>query len=80
MSKIYLENYPDQALSQPSITGNLWSLIQPMKNGNFLSLLLFGSTHLLVFFLLLKDFSRKKLLQTFLFLSLTQVLLGLYPP
>ena len=62
MSKIYLENYPIQTLFAKECTANLWSLVQPMKNGNFISLLVFGSSQLIVFFLILKDFSKKKLL------------------
>ena len=40
-SKLYLENYDELATSY-NLTGNIWNIIDALKNGNLISIILFG--------------------------------------
>ena len=60
------------------MTGNLWSLVAPIKNGNLISLLVYGSINLYVLFTI-KDYSKKRLFQTLLWVFLIQASVGLIP-
>ena len=61
------------------VTGNLWSLINPMKNGNFISLLLYGFVMMYVIFFVLRDFSSKKLVHSFILIAQACITFGLFP-
>ncbi len=61
------------------VTGNLWSLINPMKNGNFISLLLYGFVMMYVIFFVLRDFSSKKLVHSFILTAQVYLTFGLFP-
>ncbi len=79
-SRIYLENYQFSGqIYEPMVTGNLWSLVSPMKNGNFISLLLYGSLVMYVVFFSLRDFSSKRLIHSFLLIFQSVLTFGLFP-
>ena len=80
-SKIYLENYSSGAAvfsGEGAPSGNLWSLAEPIKNGNFLSLLLYGVCNLYVLFSI-ADFSKKRTFLSILALALSFATFGLHP-
>jgi hypothetical protein len=79
VSRMYLENYKEILDTfDHLIRGNLWALIAPLKNGNMISLTLYGFS---LFYSLysLANFTPKTLLRTLLSIFLLLSTFGLNP-
>jgi predicted Mrr-cat superfamily restriction endonuclease len=79
--RVYLENYKQAeglTIRNESITGNVWSFIHPLKNGNLASLFVYGTSTLLILFMM-RDFSKKRFLQNVLWMLLSFSAFGLAP-
>lgn len=68
-SKVLLENYKPYDVVYP-LTGNLWSLLDRPKNGNLISIIIFGLCSIYLVFQL-RTITQKRLLKYFLWLFLT---------
>lgn len=75
LSRIFLENYTNYE-STLIVTGNQWSLYDLMKNGNFISILLFSFTN--IFSILnLASLTSKRLLRIVMLIFLSVLLFGI---
>lgn len=79
LSLIFLENYKSVMVIQDGLlTGNIWSLVEKMQNGNFVSLLLYGLSYIYILFSL-RNFNKKRVIIAILWQSLAVALFAIHP-
>ena len=76
-SKIYLENYDKEFMVNVSlITGNVWSFFNMIKNGNLVSLIIFGLCNIIVIFSL-RTMTKKRFFKNLLWIFLSLTIFGI---
>ena len=76
-SKIYLENYDKEFMVNVSlITGNVWSFFNMIKNGNLVSLIIFGLCNIIVIFSI-RTMTKKRFFKNLLWIFLSLTIFGI---